>query len=257
MHDDEFGGLHRDLESIGALMTRRRFVRLALGASLLPMLPWDGRASEDDGDGDCPRIPEESAGPFQGSSQGPPILSRQGIVRGDIRSSFSGVTGTAQGVPLTLSLMLVSAADCSPLVGRAIYVWQCDRAGKYSLYSTGATEQNYLRGMQETNANGKVTFSTIFPACYSGRWPHIHFEVYPSLTAAAKGSEKLATSQVALPEAACDAVYATMDYKRSASNLKNVTLATDFEFHDGAASQIAAMTGDVSKGLTATLTVAV
>ncbi len=48
MHHDDFGGLHRDLRSIGALMTRRRFVRLALGASLLPMLPWDGRASEKD-----------------------------------------------------------------------------------------------------------------------------------------------------------------------------------------------------------------
>ncbi len=167
------------------------------------------------------------------------------------------MTGAAQGVPLTLSLVLVSAADCSPLAGHAIYVWQCDREGRYSLYSAGAEEQNYLRGVQETDARGRATFSTIFPACYSGRWPHVHFEVYSSLAAAAKESGKIVTSQVALPEAACEKVYASTGYERSASNLENMSLETDFEFHDGAASQIAAVTGDVSKELTATLTVAV
>ena len=62
------------------------------------------------------------------------------------------------------------------------------------------TNQNYLRGVQEADANGKVTFTTIFPACYSGRWPHIHFEVYPSLAAATSVATRSATSQIAMPK---------------------------------------------------------
>jgi hypothetical protein len=57
-----------------------------------------------------------------------------------------------------------------------------------------------------------VTFTSIFPAAYSGRWPHVHFEVYPSLKAATTASGKLRTSQMALPEAACRQVYATEGY---------------------------------------------
>ena len=50
-------------------------------------------------------------------------LGTSGIVRSDIRSSFSGVSGTAQGVPLTIELTLVDATSgCAPLVGYAIYV---------------------------------------------------------------------------------------------------------------------------------------
>jgi protocatechuate 3,4-dioxygenase beta subunit len=40
------------------------------------------------------------------------------------------------------------------------------------------TTESYLRGVQVTDSNGQVTFTTIYPACYSGRWPHIHFEVF-------------------------------------------------------------------------------
>ena len=57
-------------------------------------------------------------------------------------------------------------------------MWHCDRLGRYSLYGAGVTNQNYLRGTQEADASGNVTFTSIFPGCYSGRWPHIHFEVY-------------------------------------------------------------------------------
>ncbi len=35
--------------------------------------------------------------------------------------------------------------------------------------------------MQETASDGSVTFTSIYPVAYDGRWPHIRFEVYPSL----------------------------------------------------------------------------
>ena len=119
------------------------------------------------------------------------------------------------------------------------------------------TNQNYLRSVQATDADGKVTFTSIFPACYAGRWPHIHFEVYPSLAAATNVANKIATSQIALPKATCDLVYATAGYEASVTNLSRVTLATDSVFSDGAALELATMTGSVASGLTATLTVVV
>jgi protocatechuate 3,4-dioxygenase beta subunit len=151
----------------------------------------------------------------------------------------------------------VSASTCAALAARAVYLWHCDRLGRYSLYSSGVTNQNYLRGVQEADANGLVSFTTIFPACYSGRWPHIHFEVYPSLAAATNVANKIATSQIALPKSACDLVYATAGYEASVTNLAQVTLASDTVFSDGSSLELATVTGSVVAGFTATLTVAV
>jgi protocatechuate 3,4-dioxygenase beta subunit len=168
------------------------------------------------------------------------------------------MTGTAQGVPLTVTLNLVNSnGACAALAGYAVYLWHCDRAGLYSLYSAGATDQNYLRGVQASDSNGKVTFTTIFPACYSGRWPHIHFEIYPSLASALAGTTRAATSQLALPQSTCDEVFASTGYEASVSNLKQVSLASDLVFSDGSSSQLAAVSGDVASGYAATLTVPV
>ena len=90
-----------------------------------------------------------------------------------------------------------------------------------------------------------------------GRWPHIHFEVYPSLAAATNVANRVATSQIALPKAACDLVYATAGYGSSVTNLSQVSLATDNVFSDGSALELATVTGSVGAGLTAALTVAI
>ena len=130
-------------------------------------------------------IPQETAGPYPGDgSNGPDVLQQSGIIRSDITSSFGEYTGTAEGVPLQIEFVLEHVDEgCVPYAGAAVYVWQCDRDGWYSLYSEQALNQNYLRGVQEADADGVVRFTSIFPACYTGRWPHIHFEVFPSLDA--------------------------------------------------------------------------
>src|SRR5205823_2327185 len=129
-------------------------------------------------------------------SNGPNVLNQSGILRSDIRPSFGTMNGTAAGIPLTIKITLVNtAANCAFLSGYAIYLWHCDRDGLYSLYTIAS--QNYLRGVQATDASGTVTFQSIFPGCYSGRWPHIHFEVYQDLATAAAGGGKLRTSQMA------------------------------------------------------------
>jgi protocatechuate 3,4-dioxygenase beta subunit len=205
-------------------------------------------------------IPDETAGPYPADgSNGPDVLEQSGIVRSDLRSSFGDAAGTAEGVPMTLELTIADLANGGvPFAGVAVYVWHCDREGRYSMYSEGVTEENYLRGVQIADDDGKVRFTSIFPACYTGRWPHIHFEVYPDQASITDSTTAIATSQVALPKNACDAVYATTGYESSVANLAQLTLATDNVFgDDGGASQLGATTGNVTDGYTVTLTAGV
>lgn len=214
--------------------------------------------------GACAVIPEETSGPYPadgtnsaaGGVANALILS--GIVRSDIRSSIAGATGVAQGVPLTIKLKIVNAgASCSSVAGAAVYLWHCDRDGNYSLYSSGITAENYLRGVQEADSDGYVTFTTIFPGCYAGRMPHVHFEVYPTLAKAALASNRIKTSQFTFPAATMAEAYTASGYTTSVRNLANISLATDNVFSDGATLQTATVSGSVSTGYIATLQVGV
>ena len=209
---------------------------------------------------DCDPIPEETAGPYPGDgSNGPDVLEESGVVRSDIRSSFGASSGTAEGVPLTIRLLIQDESRaCEPLAGAAVYLWHCDREGRYSMYSDGIEDQNYLRGVQATDADGLVTFTSIFPATYSGRWPHIHFEVYPDVATTADAGKKIATSQVALPAGICAEVYATAGYEQSVANFAQVSLESDNVFRDdGGVRQLGTISGSVADGLVVELAVPV
>ncbi|PPF56732.1 3,4-dioxygenase subunit beta [Rathayibacter sp. AY1C2] len=204
-------------------------------------------------------IPDETAGPYPGDgSNGVDVLERSGIVRSDLRTSIGG-GATADGVPLALTLTILDAANGGvPFAGAAVYVWHCDAHGDYSMYSSGVEDETYLRGVQVADASGVVSFATIVPACYSGRWPHIHFEVYPGVDPITDASNAIATSQVALQEEACTAVYALDAYAGSAANLARVGLDTDSVFgDDGGALQLATMSGSPASGYSAALTASV
>ncbi|YCK82075.1 intradiol ring-cleavage dioxygenase [Arthrobacter sp. D3-18] len=205
-------------------------------------------------------IPEETLGPYPGDgSNGPNALEASGVVRRDIRSSFGGSTTKAEGVPLTVTLTLLDNANgCAPLAGAAVYAWHCDKDGKYSLYDSGLENENYLRGVQEADANGQLTFSTIYPGAYNGRWPHIHFEVFESLGNTTAAGQVLAVSQIALTETACKEVYASSGYESSARNFPKTTLTSDNVFgDDGGIYQLATVSGSVAGGYTAALNVTV
>ncbi|XVV01179.1 intradiol ring-cleavage dioxygenase [Actinosynnema sp. CA-248983] len=204
-------------------------------------------------------IPQETAGPYPGDgSNGPNVLTQSGIVRSDIRTSFGTGSRTAEGVPLTITLTVRRAGSgCPPYAGAAVYLWHCDIDGRYSMYSEGVTSENYLRGVQEADGAGVVTFTSIFPAAYSGRWPHIHFEVYPSLAEATRAGTKITTSQLALPEDVCKTVYGTAGYVQSVRNMSRTSLSNDMVFRDGNDEQLADVTGSVTAGYTASLAVPV
>ncbi|MGI5191266.1 intradiol ring-cleavage dioxygenase [Promicromonospora sp. CA-289599] len=217
----------------------------------------DDTSQADVGEGE---IPEETNGPYPADgTNGPNILTTTGVVRSDITTSFGDSSGTAEGIPLTFSLTVVDVSGegdaGTPVAGAAVYAWHCDREGRYSMYDI--TDQNYLRGVQEADADGRVTFTSIFPACYPGRWPHVHFEVYPSLDDATSATNRMRTSQLALPQAVSEAVYATAGYESSVANLQDVTLDSDMVFSDGYALQMAKTSGSVDQGYTATLRVPV
>jgi protocatechuate 3,4-dioxygenase beta subunit len=271
--DDHDRGLSHDLPT---LLSRRRALALFGGTGLAVALAGCGVTGGDDAAGGTSGtssaagttsgaasagsgIPEETAGPYPGDgSNGVNVLTESGIVRSDITRSFGSASGVAAGVPLTIRLKVLDTANGSGgLQGAAVYLWHCDIDGRYSLYSQELSQENYLRGVQETDGDGSVTFTSIFPAAYSGRWPHIHFEVYPSLDAATTASGKLRTSQLALPEDACRQVYATDGYRQSVRNLAQTSLETDNVFSDGYSLQLATVSGTVGDGLTATLNVPV
>ncbi|GAA2581298.1 intradiol ring-cleavage dioxygenase [Microbacterium binotii] len=204
-------------------------------------------------------IPDETAGPYPGDgSNGPDVLEQSGIVRSDLRTSIGSSTAV-DGVPLTFTFTLTDMANGdAPFAGVAVYAWHCDAQGRYSMYSEGVEDETWLRGVQVADANGQVTFTSIVPGCYTGRWPHIHFEVYPSIDDITDASNAIATSQLALPEAPLTDVYALAAYDGSARNLSQVTLTSDNVFgDDGGALQVATVTGDTTSGYTAALAVRV
>ncbi len=210
--------------------------------------------------GDLTEVPDETGGPFPGDgSNGVNVLDDSGIVRSDIRSTFGDAdTTTADGVPLTVRLTVRDASTGDAMKGAAVYIWHCDRGGAYSLYSQGFEDVNYLRGVQAADDTGTVTFSSIFPGCYEGRWPHIHFEVYEDAANATSSGPIVKTSQIALPKETCDVVYATSGYEQSVAALARTSLASDMVFgDDGGIHQIASMSGSASKGYVAALTIGV
>jgi protocatechuate 3,4-dioxygenase beta subunit len=258
---------------IGTLMSRRRILGiLGVGAATAGLAACGTAASGSSSTSTSNaaetsaasaasgEIPEETAGPYPGDgSNGPDVLEQSGIVRSDIRSSFGDASGTAEGVPMTLELTIADLANGgSGFEGVAVYVWHCTREGGYSMYSQGITDQNFLRGVQIADSSGKVSFTSIFPACYDGRWPHIHFEVYPDQASITDATKTIATSQVALPQDICETVYAEDGYEASVSNLSKVSLTSDNVFgDDGGVSQLATVTGDVASGYTVALNVGV
>ena len=218
-----------------------------------------GSSTGASGSAELVEVPDETGGPFPGDgSNGPNVLDDSGIVRRDIRSSFGSSTTTAPGVPLTVRLTVRDVTTGEARAGASVYVWHCDQAGNYSLYSQAAANENYLRGVQQVDADGTATFTTVFPGCYPGRWPHIHFEVYGSLDDAVGSGPIVKTSQIALPKESCATAYATNGYQASVSNLAGTSLAQDNVFgDDDGIHQLASMSGDASVGYTAALTIGV
>lgn len=261
LHDHDLGLQH----DLGAFLNRRRALALVASASAigaLSALGKGGRFSTARAEAlakapdrrECMLDPAETEGPFpsDGSNNAHGTLSNvlksSGIVRRDMRTNIGKTAIAAEGQVFDLEITLVNARQaCAPLAGHAIYLWHCDAVGHYSIYDL--PNASYLRAVGVTDSVGKAAFTTIFPGCYPGRYPHIHFEVYMSLERATSYRNRLLTSQMAMPADACRAIYAaSKSYRASAANFTSVSVERDDVFADSTPRQIAAQTPMVTGG---------
>ena len=192
--------------------------------------------------GACVVTPSETEGPYPDRTG---MIGNQAFYRRD-------VTEGRPGLPLTLTLTIVNAnSNCAPVSGMNVEIWQCDAAGNYSEYAQpgyNGTGQTFLRGLQMTDTNGQVTFSTIYPGWYAGRATHIHVKVY-------RGTSLIKTTQIAFPESISAAVYRTGVYAAKGQN--TTSNAGDNVFSDGVQNELATVNGDTATGFTATITLGI
>lgn len=264
--DPEDQGLVFDMDTIENRLSRRKLLGIfglgIGGAALAACAPSTSSTTSTSSAAPSSRTEQltemntETAGPYPGDgSNGPDVLEKVGVERSDIRGSIGGGS-TASGVPLKLKMNIADMVqNNSPMVGAAVYIWHCDAAGRYSMYSSGLEDETYLRGVQVTGDDGSVEFTTIIPGCYEGRWPHIHFEVFPSVDDITDATNAILTSQIALPSEVCDAVYQTDSYTDSVTPFGRITLDTDNIFSDGWEQQTPEVSGDIQSGYNATLSV--
>jgi protocatechuate 3,4-dioxygenase beta subunit len=202
------------------------------GSATSPSDPAGGSSSGGSTNASCAVTPTETVGPY-------PSLTD--MFRSDIREGKSGT-------PLTLTITVVnSSSNCSPVANANVEIWQCDATGNYSQYNNQQSA-TYLRGIQTTNANGEVTFTTVYPGWYQGRATHIHVEVV-------RNGSSVKVTQIAFPESTNAAVYGTGVYaSRGANPTSN---ARDGIFADSLDSELATVSGDPANGLTATFRVGI
>lgn len=180
----------------------------------------------------CAVTPTETVGPY-------PSLTD--LFRSDIRES-------EPGTPLVLTITVVNTnSGCAPAAGLNVEIWQCDADGNYSQYGTTRSE-TFLRGIQTTDASGRVTFTTIYPGWYQGRATHIHVEVV-------RNGASVKVTQIAFPDATTAAVYGTGVYAPRGQN--PTTNARDGILADSLSAELATVSGDPATGMTATFQVGV
>jgi len=178
---------------------------------------------------DCVVSPRETKGPFPNKT--PLDYVRENII------------GDRKGVAMLMTLTILNKNNgCNPLANAAVDVWHCDSMGNYSEYGRGElTKKHFLRGRQTTDANGRVSFISIFPGYYRGRAPHIHVEVL------GETNDSLLVTQIAFPENICDAVYATENYRGT----DYVSNARDGVFRSSLEQNMAdSVTGNLQDGYT-------
>lgn len=118
-------------------------------------------------DGACVLTPALTIGPYFVDEE----LNRSDVTIG------ANTTFVTDAVPLSLTIHAASmlSAGCPALAGVQIDIWHCHAGGLYSdEQANGTVGETWLRGYQVTDANGNVTFTTIYPGWYPGRTIHIH-----------------------------------------------------------------------------------
>ncbi len=129
-----------------------------------------------------------------------------------------------QGQNLDLTITVVDAENRKPMAGVDVDLWHCNATGHYSGYDNdpdllpsnisngqmASNDETFLRGRLTTDAQGQVTFKTIYPGWYALRTPHIHLKIF-------EGDNCNTTTQLYLPENLNQELYGTAEYARKAA----------------------------------------
>ncbi len=153
----------------------------------------------------CWLTPETTGGPFYFNAN---------LVRQDIRTDTTSGT-LHDGLHLNTTFTVIDV-NCNPIPNVLVDIWHCDKDGRYSGYpnqpgGVSTVGQNFLRGIQLTDASGQCSFITSYPGWYPQRATHIHFKVRLD-------SSTYVTSQFAFPDKINNAVYATPLYSGRGPN---------------------------------------
>lgn len=231
------------LRAIGAALAGAPLgAAVGCGSDSSPTSPTSTATTTGTATGACVEAATETRGPYPDVTG---MIDNQAFYRQDIREGKTGL-------PLTLTLSVVNVRNgCAAVAGASIEIWQCDASGYYSEYAQpgyNGTGQTFLRGLQRTDANGQASFITVYPGWYQGRATHIHVDVTVA-------GARVKSTQIAFPEDVTRQVYASGVYASKGQNA--TTNATDNVFSDGTQTEMATLTGTVTGGYTATLTVGV
>jgi protocatechuate 3,4-dioxygenase beta subunit len=159
---------------------------------------------------ECVVKPEMAEGPYFVDTK---------LNRSDIRTNTrDGAVSEGTPLAITFAVSQIAASSCTPLEGAIVDIWHCDANGVYSGVE-GSQGTDFLRGHQTTGANGRATFTTIFPGWYRGRAVHIHFKIRTSVSSS-QAYEFV--SQLFFDEAATNTIYRSGVYAgRGAADTPN------------------------------------
>jgi protocatechuate 3,4-dioxygenase beta subunit len=123
----------------------------------------------------CVLYPEGETGPYWVKGE---------HIRSELRENQTGV-------PIIIEGQFVDVETCEPIEGLYWDLWNCNATGVYSgLVATGNGNTDdtsnlnatFLRGVAQSDADGVVKFSSLFPGHYSGRTTHHHMVVHLNAT---------------------------------------------------------------------------
>lgn len=161
----------------------------------------------------CLLTPDSGEGPF---------YFDPALVRTNIRDK-------QPGAPLDLNIQIVRADDCAILENARVDIWHANAIGLYSGYTNqngvgigveSARGQQYLRGTQFTDDQGRVTFQTVYPSWYYGRTPHVHFKIFLN-------DKEVVASQIYFPDDVSDEVFTQWEPYRTHAQKRNVKNSND------------------------------
>lgn len=108
----------------------------------------------------------------------------------------------SDGIDVHLEVQYIDINTCRPIPGALVDIWQANATGVYSGISTSGNyaadgyDSTYLRGIQQSNQEGVVSFDTIFPGHYDGRATHTHLLTHLNATLLANNTLEIGTGAI-------------------------------------------------------------